>query len=124
MYECDGQLSIFDWIPNLASSFPPLTEITEAEAVRIVGEQIGKVFVYNTKFSEWEAKIDKHRKLSMEYSHYRMTDCTDLFLGVGYTARDEGGGSLCDTIEEAVEYFKRRLAEWAKYYQSRRDVRK
>lgn len=105
MYE---QLSIFDWMPTACTptAYPDIKNISEAEAVRIVGEEIGMTFAYNDRFREWQAKRGK-LKLSMEYGHFNLNDNHDLFLGVGYAFGTDGGGSPSNGIEAAIKYFER-----------------
>lgn len=102
-----GQISIFDWMPEAvpAMTFPDIKDIHEAEAVRIVGEQTGVEFAYNESFRQWIGKAGK-LKLDLEYDHYILEDKKDLFLSVGYSIGTSGGGSPCDSIEEALEYIR------------------
>lgn len=105
-----GQMSIFDWMSSLRA-VPDINDITEAEAVRIVGDEIGVTFTYNTFFECWMGRIGK-MKLSLEYDHFRLDDNHDLFLGTGYQYGTSGGGAPCSGITEAVNWFNAKLASY------------
>ena len=105
----NGQISIFDL---LEAETPNINDITEAEAVRIVGERIGAQFKYNSFFGEWQAQIGK-MKLSCEYSHFSEgINDGRMFIGVGWSLKTSGGSCPCYGIDEAVRYFKNRLAKY------------
>ncbi len=108
----DGQISIFDWMPEAvpAVAFPNINDITEETAVRMVGNEIGVEFVYNELFHHWEAKVGK-MKLDLEYSRFNLDNNHDLFLGAGYMFGSGGGGRPCDSIEDAVKYFRKKIGE-------------
>jgi len=101
------QMTIFDF---LGPAYPDIKTITEAEAVRIVGDALGVRFVWSEFFQEWESVKGKV-KLSLNYSHYNLTDNHDLFLGAGYAYRTGGGGRPCDSIKEAIAYLERKVEE-------------
>ena len=106
----NGQLTIFDLLPQ---STPNINDISEEEAVRIVGERLGIVFVRNPKSEQWEGKNGK-LKLSLEYDHFCLDDNQDLFLGAGYTFGTSGGGSPCSGIDGAVKYLKAKLEKYGR----------
>lgn len=108
-YECDGQMSIYDF---MKPTYPDINDIPEEEAVRIVGEAIGMEFFYSTKFQDWRS-LKKGIVLTMEYGHFTLDDNHDLFLGTGYNTRNAGGGSPCDGIEEAINWFRRVMDDYA-----------
>lgn len=99
----DGQITIFDWFRPAA---PDINDITEAEAVRQVGDMIGVVFSYNDRFNQWQARVG-NLKLSLSYRRFNLDNNTDLFLDAGYDYYKGGGGSPCSGIESAVKYFER-----------------
>ena len=114
----NGQISIFDL---LEAETPNINDITEAEAVRIVGERLGVQFKYNSFFEEWQAQVGK-MELSCEYSHFSEgINDGRLFLGVGWRLRTSSGGRPCDGINETVRYFKNKLANVKKYEADRED---
>ena len=108
----DGQLSIFDWMPDArADSYPAIDTITEAEAAAIVGQALGLTFRYNDFFKQWETEKGPLR-LHISYSHYTCRDLEGiLFIGVGWSnhRRNEGGSAPRDSIQDAIAYFERRL---------------
>ena len=82
------QMSIFDL---LEEETPNIIDITEAEAVRIVGERLGVQFKYSPFFGEWQAQVGK-MELSCEYAHFsKGINGGRLFLGVGWSLGTEGG---------------------------------
>lgn len=103
-----GQISIFEWMPEAVPevTFPDINDIQEEEAVRIIGQQTGIAFIYSETFGLWIGKVGK-LKLDLEYDHYILEDKKDLFLSVGYSIGTSGGGSPCDSIEEALEYIRK-----------------
>lgn len=109
----NGQMTIFDFIQT---EYPTLTEITEAEAVRIVGESVGVEFKFRDDFWGWEYKPNKKVTCRMQYDNY-LFDNNDLFLGVDIGMSLGGSSMPCDTLEEAVRFFKNeipRYLEWTK----------
>lgn len=99
----NGQMKLFEYF-----GAPDLSEMTEEEAVKMVGDRIGMAFTYNSRFERWEAKNGK-LKLDMNYDHYDLPDSNALFLGVGYTLGTSGGGAPCHSIDEAVNWFEYRI---------------
>lgn len=95
------QLSIFDWMPE---ETPDINDISEAEAVRIVGERLGVDFVKNW-FGYYEAKKGK-LKIELQYSHFVPgVNNGRLFLDASFSYGSGcGGGSPCDGIEDAIKY--------------------
>lgn len=109
----DGQISIFDWMPTAAElpEYPSIDDIQESEAVQIVADALGLNFIFDSKFREWLAKKRK-LKLTVSYSRYNLPDNTRRFLNVGYELGTSGGGRPCDTIQEAIDWFKRKMKEY------------
>ena len=111
----DGQMSIFDFLPQQAEH-PDFHNMTEAEMVSYVGKVLGVTFQYNNHLEYWECFVSKKRKFKLElcFSHYCHNWKKDeangeLFISVGYNYTHGGGGSPCDSFEEAIDYFKRTL---------------
>ena len=113
-YTLEGQLSLFDWIPE-HREYPSIDSIPEAEAARIVGDEIGLTFAYNARFEEWCAKKGK-LELYLEYSNFDLEDNLDRFLGVGYDYGTGGGACPCSGIKDAVAWFKDKIG---KYYEGK-----
>lgn len=106
----EGQISIFDWMPELLPKYPPITDITEEEAVQIVGDAIGVRFIWDSKFREYFGKVGK-LKLTVRYGHYQLDDNHDLFISIGWNCGTSGGGAPMGSIEEAIDYFRRTIRE-------------
>ena len=109
----EKQLNIFELIPA-----PDINDVTEDEAVRIVGDRLGVTFAYNEFFGDWRAK---RGNMTMALSYGRFFPGVfdgRLFLGADYNITRGGGfytgGSCpCDGIDEATEYLERAMAIWS-----------
>lgn len=101
------QMTIFDF---LGPAYPDIRTITEAEAVRIVGDAIGVKFAWSEFFGVWIAKKGKIR-LNLKYSNFNLPDNNDLFLSTGYDCKMSGGGAPCKSIEEAIKYLKTKMED-------------
>lgn len=104
----DGQMSIFDFLP---STTPDINDITEAEAVRLVGEQLGVKFTYNAFFDQWQAKKGRAR-MGLSYDHFDGVFDNVLFLGTNIDIETSGAAAPCSGIDEAVNWFKTYLEKW------------
>ena len=60
------QLTIFDWMPEKP---PDINDISEAEAVQMVGDRLGVKFTYDSFFKDYRAKIGKII-LRLSYGHF------------------------------------------------------
>lgn len=104
----EEQMSIFDFLP---SSTPDINDITEAEAVKLVGEQLGVKFIYNAFFEQWEAKKGR-AKMGLTYDHFNGVHNNALFLGTHIDIGTAGAGAPCSGIDDAVKWFKTHLEKW------------
>ena len=103
-----NQLTIFD---ILKPENVDIDSLPESDMVQKVSDAIGISFTYNSWFDEYMAKLKKQKlELSLCYSTYTATDrIGQRFISVGYSTKQgdhAGGGRPCDTIEEAIKYFK------------------
>jgi hypothetical protein len=101
-------MTIWDFLERKA-----LCEMTEEEMVEEIEKQTGLTFKPNPRLGEpitYEAKKGK-LKLSIELDHYYGTDTR--FIGVGGSLGTSGWGAPADTIEEAVEWLRRRMEDIA-----------
>lgn len=103
----DGvQMSIFDFIsPDDERS---IDDIPEAEMVKMIADATGLDFKYIDDFWGWQFKKRKVT-FSVKYSNYNMTDSTARFISTDFNTPKQGAGSPCDSIEEAIRFFKRAL---------------
>lgn len=104
------QMTIFDFLQPDQSEYPDINTISEAEAVRIVGDALGVEFVWSEFFQTWQA-VKRKVKLTLDYDHFDLIDNHDLFLNVGYDCKMGGGGAPCESIEEAIKYLKTRVED-------------
>lgn len=105
----EKQLTIFDLLSDERS----LDDMTEEEMAEEVGKRLGltfQLFRYDANIHEYRAKY-KDLLLTCEYDTYYGTQTR--FIGVGYDDKKEksGGGAPCDSIDEAVGWLKRLIAE-------------
>lgn len=105
-YEVAGQFTLFDLMPT-----PDINDVTEEEAVKIVGDRLGIEFKYNAFFKHWEGRVGK-LVLSLNYSHFVLDDNHNLFLAVDYRHGTSGGGCPCDGIDEAVDWCRWQIERW------------
>lgn len=117
--QIDGQLSVFDLLPPERDD--PLGNKTIAQIAADVSMLVGVNF--NPKTWEWKdevhveyvAQLDWKNKLTLDESHYDTEDERDgqRFIGCGYSFENQsGGGAPCDTIDEAVIYFRKRIENY------------
>lgn len=106
------QLTIFDFLQPDQSEYPDINTISEAEAVRIVGDALGVRFAWSEFFQTWQA-VKSKVKMTLNYAHFNLIDNHDLFLSAGYycKAKHCGGGAPCRGIREAIAYLERRVEE-------------
>lgn len=99
------QMSIFDYIPPKAGLFGGMDAQGLAD---YFGAALGARFTYSRVMEQWQARIGAV-KLDFSLSTY---DTSDERHGrpvilVGYVVGKSGGGKPCDTVTEALEYFRK-----------------
>ena len=101
----DGQMTIFDFLPQTDD----FCTMSESDVMNIISKRIGIRLVYDRHLEEYAAKVGKVR-ISAEISKYKCThDGTAViaghtFIGCGWGTTNAGGGSPCNSIDEAVTY--------------------
>lgn len=101
----DGQMNIFDFIkPEIKEV--DLESFPEEEMVQHIKSATGIPFTYRDDLTGYEAKIKKMR-YTVKYSRY--WDGNKRFISCGYGNNIGGSRSPCDSIEEAIAFFKRGL---------------
>lgn len=97
-----GQMTIWDLIPR------SLEEISEEEMVQRIGDALGVSFQRNDFFEDYRATFSQIT-LTLKYQHY--ADGGTLFIGCGYENKKDhsGAGAPRDSIEDAIEWFRRRI---------------
>jgi len=101
------QLSIFDFIKPETTT-RDLDLMTEADMVEAVKAATGINFVYCDPLWGYVAKIGKF-KYDVHFSNYSIDDHR-RFISCGYGNNMGGAGSPCDSLEEAVQFFKTALS--------------
>lgn len=101
------QITIYDLLEDdpIVSDF---LGMTIEEIAGYIGEKIGLTFEYNSFFDEYQARY-KGIIFDLNLSTYSATGIP--FISVGYENKKEhsGGGRPCDSIEEAIRYFKNKI---------------
>lgn len=108
----EGQMTIFEFLPQTAD----FCTMPESEVMEIISKRIGVKLVRESepKFKEriYRAKIGKVN-LSACIGTYSVTHegsqtliAGHKHIGCGWGTSKEGGGSPCNSIDEAVEYLQ------------------
>lgn len=116
-YECDGQMSIFEFLPQEDD----FCTMPEAEVMEIISQRIGVKLQYTNysnkydKLHDYSAKVGK-MNINASIDTYVTTLGGDSkvieghkFISVGWGNSTSGGGRPCDSIDEAVEYLLKAL---------------
>ena len=118
------QMSIFDFMP--ADDGDTLEGKTIAQIAADISMIVGVNFnpkTWNDGDVQYVARLDKNNTLTLSEDHYNTEDEENgkRFLGCGYDFEDKsGGGAPCDTIDEAVAYFRKRMEQ----YKTMKELRK
>ena len=118
------QMSIFDFMP--ADDGDALEGKTIAQIAADISMIVGVNFNPKTWADgevQYVARLDKNNTLTLSEDHYNTEDEENgkRFLGCGYDFEDHsGGGAPCDTIDDAVAYFRKRMEQ----YKTMKELRK
>lgn len=118
MTDCDflDQMTIFDLLDE--GQEKDFRTMNIEEIADYIGRKIGAKFVYGHDITEYAATKDKVY-MTVEIDHYETNDERhgQPFIGVSYQLLNDpghaGGGAPCDSLEEAVNYFKFHLKKGA-----------
>lgn len=101
----DGQMTIWDYLERRT-----FQDMTEDEVVSEVSRRTGLKFkpdmILESGDTLFVAKVGK-RKYDLHFSTY--VDTNIRFIGVGWGSSTEGGGAPTDSIDQAVDYFLKRM---------------
>ena len=102
------QVSIFD---IMEVEFPDFRTLEEAEVVDIIGRSIGVSFdkVDLGRFIEYRAEY-KNSVIDVHVSHYTCYDREgESFISCSFWNKKQmsGAGVPCDSLDEAIEFFKK-----------------
>lgn len=106
-------MTIFDFIQK-PTKYPDFRRMSQEDVVQLIGSELGIVFVWDKHLEEWICKQKKpKRSIEIDFSTYMTCDENDgkQFIGIGMNYQNGGWGSPCDSIDEAIETFKKRLQE-------------
>ena len=96
-YECEGQMSIFDFLPA-----EDLDDIPEETMVERIGAALGIKFNYEDDLWGWTYR-QKKKVLSVHYSNYSFGDFR-RFISVSADCQMGGCSGPMDSIEEAIRF--------------------
>ena len=102
----NGQMSIFDFLPAPAG----LDDIPEEDMVHMVSDATGLDFKYRDESWGWEAKKGKYIA-RIQYQNYDLKDNQSRFIGCDWASIHEGSSSPCDSVDEAINFFKKRMSK-------------
>lgn len=100
-YECEGQMDIFDFL----KTGEDWEEMPEEEVVKTIGERVGVGFKWNAFLGQWEGKVGKV-KLDVSFSHFKGINDDRKFISSGWSVKNGGGGSPCESIDESVRFLR------------------
>lgn len=96
-YECDGQMNIFDFLPDESFDNMP-----ESEMVERIGGALGIKFEYRDDLWGWVYQ-EKNKTLSVHYSNYSFGN-HERFISVGASSSTGGSSGPMDSLEEAIKF--------------------
>jgi len=107
------QMTVFDLLPR-----PSWTEMTLKQLAAYIGEQTGLLFIPDTRFhGEYSEYIAYYTSklfftLGLDYFETCDEDNGKPFISVGWENKKEmsGGDAPCDTLEDAIDYFRSAIA--------------
>ena len=102
------QLSIFDFLGEFAT-------MPEEEMVQRVGQKLGIKFTQEVlPKGTWRAEPEyEYKRKGLKLTVGYLVDVKGkTFISVGYSKGTSGGGSPCDSIDEATRYFEEILERY------------
>ena len=118
MKQCEGQLSLFDLLPQQED----LETIPPDKMAEMIGTAVGVKLSWNERFFQYEGRIGKVT-VSVEYDYFAEGVFGGRkFIGASVSLPHGGTSCPCDSITEAIEFIRRVLPkqlEWEKEYMIR-----
>lgn len=109
-----GQLTIFDFLRSRSE----IEALSIEEIAAIVGEALGVTFQkgkLRTDSEYYEAEIGRRIKITVDKSQYSPEiNNSRWFCGADIQAGTSGAGAPCDTIEEAIKWFRKQITRFEK----------
>lgn len=103
------QMSIFEL--ETVTDYPDFHKMPTPQIVDIIAAHTGINFIYNVVFGDYIAKVGPV-KFSLDVSFYTGGPSQGMrCIIVDYQIKTYGCGKPCDSIAEAVEFFKNHLKE-------------
>ena len=102
------QMTIYDFLtPDEDYN---LYDLPEDEMVRIISDATGLDFKYKDGLWGYIAKVGKVQ-YELKYSNYKQINNHARFISCGYGNNKEGAGSPCNSVKEAIAFFKKYLGK-------------
>ena len=107
-----NQITIYDLLPD--EPRPNFRAMNEDQVASYIGEVLGVNFLWNETLEEYTATIKKteHGKFFLEFHFSKYSLMSDnpkngqVFLSCGAVWSDGGSGRPCDSLEEAIKFYK------------------
>lgn len=96
-YECDGQMNIFDFLPD-----EKFDDMPESEMVERIGGALGIKFEYRDDLWGWVYR-EKNMTLSVHYGNYSFGN-HEKFISVSADSSKGGSSGPMDSLEEAINF--------------------
>ena len=108
-------LDVFGDIMNVSKSLnSDLDALSEEEMVERISDATGLMFIYNDYLERYEARLSKHDKFSVRFDNYaESVKGGARFIGCDYDYHNGGCGQPCDSLDEAIKFFKKELGRMA-----------
>lgn len=104
----NGQMSIFDFMQPETES-RSLDEIPEVEMIQMIHNATGLDFKYRDELFGYQAKMGG-RVYSCRYSNYDgSVHGGARHIACGWDSKNQGCGAPRDSVEDAIDFFKRAL---------------
>lgn len=109
-----SQITIYDLLPE--EPRPDFHTMTAEQIVNYLNEVLGVNFTWNERLQEYTVNMNTKNygkfMLEFELDSYTLSDDPkngQPFLGCGYSWSKGGSASPCDSLEEAIKFYKRYL---------------
>ena len=108
----NGQTTIFDFLKPESTD---IESMTDEQIAKIIGDAIGVTFKHNGWLNVYSYKTRKY-EFQIYQGHYSVDTKTnkkgDAYISCNYSCNTSGCGSPIDTIENAIDFFRKKIIEW------------
>lgn len=113
----ENQMTIFDYLEEEPA--PDFKTMTDEAIAEYIGQKLGVRFQWSQIFEEYTAKVPGSYRgkrvnmmLSVHTSTYNLKDDAkngQHFISCDISYNGGGAGSPCDSLEEAVRFFRKQI---------------